>query len=294
MITLTNVTLRRGPHVLLQEVNWTIYHKQRIGIIGANGCGKTSLFALLLQEIQPDLGDLQLPRQLRMSHVAQETPGYSKSALDFVLDGDTDLRAIEAEIRDAEHHNHGERIGELYGKLGDIDGYTAPARAAQLLAGLGFNAEEQQKSVSGFSGGLRVRLNLAKALMCRSDILLLDEPTNHLDLDAILWLESWLRTYPGTLLIISHDREFLDRTVDHIAHLSHQQLKLYTGNYSEFERQRAADLVVQQATYEKQQRKLAHMQSFVDRFRYKASKAKQAQSRLKAIERLDRVAAVQS
>lgn len=294
MITLTNVTLRRGPHVLLQEVNWTIYHKQRIGIIGANGCGKTSLFNMLLKNIQPDLGDMQFPRQLRMSHVAQETPGYTKSALDFVLDGDTELRAIEAEILDAEHHNQGERIGELYGKLGDIDGYTAPARAAQLLAGLGFSEAEQQKSVSGFSGGWRVRLNLAKALMCRSDILLLDEPTNHLDLDAVIWLEQWLSEYQGTLLLISHDRDFLDKTVDHIAHISHQRLKVYSGNYSGFETLHANELMLQQSAFEKQQKKVDHLMSFVNRFKAKASKAKQAQSRMKAIERMDLVCAVQS
>ncbi len=294
MITLHNITLRRGRHVLLQSLNWTIYHKQRIGIIGANGSGKSSLFSLLLGELQSDEGELDFPRQIKLAHVAQETPGYQKSAIDFVLDGDNELRDLEMAITLAEQKQDGTRIAMLHEKLSIIDAYTAPARAAQLLAGLGFNQEEQQKSVSDFSGGWRVRLNLAKALMCRSDVLLLDEPTNHLDLDAVLWLEEWLIKYPGTLLLISHDRDFLDKTVDHIAHIAHQQLKCYSGNYSSFEKQRAEELLLQQATFEKQQNKLAHMQAFVDRFRYKATKARQAQSRLKAIERMDLVCAVQT
>lgn len=294
MITLRNITLRRGQNVLLQQLNWTIYHKQRIGIIGSNGSGKTSLFAMLLGQLHPDDGDITIPKQLAFAHVAQETPAYSKSALDFVLDGDTELRAIEHELIKAEEQHNGTQIANLHEKMSIIDAYTAPARAAQLLAGLGFNHEEQQKAVSDFSGGWRVRLNLAKALMCRSDVLLLDEPTNHLDLDAVLWLEQWLIKYPGTLLLISHDRDFLDTTVDHIAHIDKQNLKLYTGNYSTFEKQRATDLLVQQATYEKQQKHLAHMRSFVDRFRAKASKARQAQSRLKAIEKLEIVSAVQA
>lgn len=294
MITLRNITLRRGKQVLLEQVNWTIYPQQRIGIIGANGSGKSSLFAMLLQTLPPDLGDLTFPKQLKLAHVAQETPGYSQSALAFVLDGDEELRSLEAELLIAEENHDGERIATLHEKLAIIDAYTAPTRAAQLLAGLGFSHEEQQKSVSGFSGGWRVRLNLAKALMCRSDVLLLDEPTNHLDLDAVIWLEQWLLKYPGTLLLISHDRDFLDKTVGHIAHISHQQLKVYTGNYSTFEKERAAQLLLQQASYEKQQKQIAHMQAFVDRFKAKATKAKQAQSRLKAIERLELVAAVQT
>lgn len=294
MITLRNITLRRGKQVLLEQVNWTIYSQQRIGIIGANGSGKSSLFAMLLQDLQPDLGDMTFPKQLKLAHVAQETPAYSQSALAFVLDGDAELRSLEAELIIAEENHDGERIAALHEKLAIIDAYTAPTRAAQLLAGLGFSHEEQQKSVSGFSGGWRVRLNLAKALMCRSDVLLLDEPTNHLDLDAVIWLEQWLLKYPGTLLLISHDRDFLDKTVGHIAHISHQQLKVYTGNYSTFEKERAAQLLLQQASYEKQQKQIAHMQAFVNRFKAKATKAKQAQSRLKAIERLELVAAVQT
>ncbi|MDR3492591.1 MAG: ATP-binding cassette domain-containing protein [Gammaproteobacteria bacterium] len=292
MITLRNITLRRGPNILLQDVSWTLYPKQRIGLIGANGAGKSSLFAMLLGILHPDSGDLEISKQLKLAHLAQETPAYSRSALDYVLDGDEELRKLEAALLLAEKENDGQRMASLHQHLSEIDAYTAKARAAQLLNGLGFNDREQQKSVSEFSGGWRVRLNLAKALMCRSDILLLDEPTNHLDLDAVLWLENWLMKYPGTLLIISHDRDFLDKVVDHIIHISNKQLKLYSGNYSTFEKQRAADLILQQASFEKQQKQLAHMQALVNRFRAKASKAKQAQSRVKAIERMELVSAV--
>lgn len=294
MITLQQVTLRRGQHILLQSLSWTIYHKQRIGVIGANGSGKSSLFSLLLGELTPDAGELEIPRQIKLAHVAQETPSSAQSAIDFVLDGDQDLRELQHKLNEAEQNHDGLRIAALHEKLSIIDAYTAPARAAQLLAGLGFSQEEQQKTVGNFSGGWRVRLNLAKALMSRSDILLLDEPTNHLDLDAVLWLEEWLNHYQGTLLLISHDRDFLDKTVDHIAHIANKNLKLYAGNYSAFESQRAADLLIQQATYEKQQKQIAHMHAFIDRFRAKASKARQAQSRLKAIERMDLVYAVQT
>lgn len=294
MITLRNITLRRGKNVLLHDVNWTIYHKQRIGLIGANGSGKSSLFAMLLHGLEAEAGTVEIPRQLKIAHVAQETPAYSRSALDYALDGDAELRALETELKQAEQENNGTRIAMLHDQLSKIDAYTANSRAAQLLDGLGFNHTDQQKPVSAFSGGWRVRLNLAKALMCRSDILLLDEPTNHLDLDAVLWLEQWLMKYPGTLLLISHDRDFLDRTVDHIAHLTQQTIHLYAGNYSAFEQQRAAQLLVQQATYEKQQKHLAHMQAFVNRFKAKATKAAQAQSRLKAIERMELVSAVHS
>lgn len=294
MINLKNITIRRGARVILDGVNWTIFARQRIGLIGANGSGKSSLFAMLLGKLAADTGDFDMPRQLRLAHVAQETPALSRSALDFVLDGDATLRSIETQIQQAEHDNDGMLIAELHEKFRVIDGYTAPARAGQLLAGLGFSVAEHSKCVADFSGGWRVRLNLAQALMTPSDVLLLDEPTNHLDLDAILWLEQWLQNYPGTLLIISHDRGFLDNTVDHIAKIANANIKTYTGNYSSFESQRAAELLLQQAVYEKQQKHLAHMRSFVERFRYKASKARQAQSRLKAIERLELVSAVQS
>lgn len=292
MITLRHVTLRRGQNILIKDINWTIYHKQRFGIIGANGSGKTSLFALIQNELHADSGEVEIPSQIKLAHVAQETPAYSKSALEFVLDGDIELRSLEMELKEAENNNQGERIADIHSKLSIIDAYTAPSRAAKLLDGLGFSEEEQQKAVSAFSGGWRMRLNLAKALMRRSDVLLLDEPTNHLDLDAVIWLEQWLIKYPGTLLLISHDREFLDRVVSHIAHVSHQELKVYTGNYSSFEKQRAAQILLQQAAYEKQQKQLTHLQSFVDRFKAKASKAKQAQSRVKAIERMELVSVV--
>ncbi len=294
MITLKQVTLRRGANILLDKIDWVIFARSRIGIIGENGCGKSTLFSLLLGNFHADVGDVEFPKNLRIAHVAQETAAESKSALDYVKDGDVELRQLEAKLARAEEKDDGMAIAEIYAELGAIDAYTANTRAAVLLSGLGFTHDEQQKSVSAFSGGWRVRLNLAKALMCRSDMLLLDEPTNHLDLDAVLWLEEWLHDYTGTLIIISHDRDFLDETVNHIAHISHQKLKVYTGSYSTFETQRASDLLLQQAVYEKQQRHLAHMQSFVERFRYKASKAKQAQSRLKAIERLELVSAVQS
>lgn len=294
MITLKNITIRRGVNDLLTNVDWVIYPMQRIGIVGSNGTGKTTLFSLLLGNLQPEKGDLDIAKHVRIAHMAQETPALAISALDFALSGDAELEQLQQELRVAEGAEDGHALANLYEKVGIIDGFTAPARAAQLLVGLGFQQHELEKPVSSFSGGWRVRLNLAKALMSRSDVLLLDEPTNHLDLDAVLWLEEWLRGYQGTLLLISHDRDFLDRTVNHIAHLYHQKLKVYAGNYTTFETQRANDLMLQQAMYEKQQKKIAHLQSFVNRFKAKASKAKQAQSRVKAIERMDLVAAVQA
>lgn len=294
MITLNKINLRRGQHLLLEEVQWTIFHKQRIGLIGANGSGKSSLFAMLLGHIQPDSGELELPRRLKIASVAQETPAYAKSALTYVLEGDTELKQLEHDLHIAEQKNDGAQIAMLHARMTEIDAYTAPARAAQLLNGLGFNKTEQEQAVSDFSGGWRVRLNLARALIAHSDILLLDEPTNHLDLDAIIWLENWLRLYKGTLLLISHDREFLDNIVDHIVHIDHKTLKLYTGSYSDFEKQRAANILLQQSAYEKQQKHIAHLQSFINRFKAKATKAKQAQSRVKAIERMEIVSAVQA
>lgn len=292
MITLRNVTVRRGQHILLKNLSWTIYAKQRIGIIGANGSGKSSLFAMLLGQFQPEEGDLEIVRHIKLAHVAQETPAYTQSALEFVLDGDQELRNLEKELEIAEQKNDGTLIAELHAKLGEIDAYSARSRAAQLLDGLGFSYHEQLQSVSDFSGGWRVRLNLAQALMARSDVLLLDEPTNHLDLDAVIWLENWLIKYSGTLLLISHDRDFLDKVVNHIADISNQQLKLYVGNYSGFEKQKAEQLQIQQAAFEKQQKHVAHLKSFIDRFRAKASKARQAQSRMKALDRIELVSAV--
>lgn len=294
MITLRNITIRRGPNILLEDLNWTIYHKQRIGIIGANGCGKTTLFTILLNQFQADKGEIEIPRHIKLAHVAQETPAYSDTAIEYVLDGDVELRELQKSLVEAEEANDGHRIAVIYQHLSEIDAYTANARASQLLDGLGFSFAEQQKSVSDFSGGWRVRLNLAKALMARSDVLLLDEPTNHLDLDAVLWLEQWLKKYSGTLLLISHDREFLDEVVDHIAHIYNHEFKMYAGNYSTFEKQRANDLLVQQAQFIKQQKHIAHLESFINRFKAKASKAKQAQSRMKALDRMELINVVQA
>ncbi len=291
MITLRNLSLQRGLKLLFNQVNITINTGQKVGLIGANGCGKSSLLALLRGELHSDEGDVDLPPQLTIAHVAQETPAVSQPAIEYVLDGDQALRDIDAALVLATQAGDGMREARLHAQFEAIDGYTARARAAQLMHGLGFAASEDDKQVNAFSGGWRMRLNLAQALMCRSDLLLLDEPTNHLDLDAVLWFEQWLRRYQGTLLLISHDRDFLDNVVNIIAHIEHQSVNLYTGNYEFFERQRAEKLALQQAAYEKQQREMAHMHAFVERFRYKATKAKQAQSRLKALARMEKIAA---
>lgn len=263
----------------------------KVGLTGANGAGKSSIFAMLRGEIHPEKGDLEMPSSWVVAHVAQETPALPMPAIEFVLDGDVELREIEAALVAAEAGHQGGLIAELHQRLSDIGGYSARARAAELLNGLGFSQAALQQPVSTFSGGWRVRLNLARALMCRSDLLLLDEPTNHLDLDAVIWLESWLQSYRGTLLLISHDRDFLDAIVNHIAHIEQQTLTLYRGGYSDFERQRAEKLALQQAMYEKQQRKVAHLQSYIDRFRVQATKARQAQSRIKALERMEMISA---
>lgn len=291
MITLQNLTLQRGRKVLLDKANLTLFGQQKVGLIGANGTGKSSLFGVLLGSLIADIGEVSIPNGLRIAHMAQETPALDRTALDYVIDGDHKLREVESALRVAEQQNDGERIAHLHHQISNLDGYTAEARSAQLLYGLGFHSVDYSRAVSSFSGGWRMRLNLAQALMCPSDLLLLDEPTNHLDLDAVLWLEDWLVHYSGTLLLISHDRDFLDNVVTHIAHLEKRQLKLYTGNYSAFEEQRAASLALQQAAYEKQQQQRVHMMSFVNRFKAKASKAKQAQSRLKALERMELIEA---
>lgn len=290
LITLKNISLQRGTRFLLEDVDLTLYARHKIGFIGANGSGKSSLFALLRGVLLADKGDITFPTHLRVAHLAQETPALPQAAIEFVMDGDHELRRLEALLAET---TDGNALANLYADYAALDGYTAKARAAQLLHGLGFTAAQYEQPVSAFSGGWRMRLNLAQTLMCPSDLMLLDEPTNHLDLDAVLWLEAWLKAYPGTLLLISHDRDFLDNVVDHIAHLENQKIKLYTGNYSSFEQQRAAMLAMQQATFEKQQRQRAHVQSYVDRFRYKASKARQAQSRLKALERMEVIQAAQ-
>ncbi|MBI5449936.1 MAG: ATP-binding cassette domain-containing protein [Gammaproteobacteria bacterium] len=286
MLNFSDLSLRRGTRQLLQGVSLTIHARQRVGVTGANGTGKSSLFALIRGELAAEGGSCSLPPHTVIAHVAQETPAVDQAALDYVLDGDRELRDIQRQIAAAEHQHDGNALAGLYERFEVIGAYTASSRAAQLMHGLGFAAEQQNRPVRAFSGGWRMRLNLAQALMCRSDLLLLDEPTNHLDLEAVIWLEEWLRSYPGTLLLISHDRDFLDRIVTHVAHIEQGKVTLYTGNYSAFEVARAQALAGQQSAYEKQQREMVHMQSFVERFRAKASKARQAQSRLKALERL--------
>lgn len=290
MLKFTQLSLRRGPRELLQDVNLTIHHGQRVGITGSNGVGKSSLFALILGSLHADAGDVFLPKNLITAHVAQETPALDTTAIEYVLDGDAQLRQLEKDIKQAEENEQGEALAHLYSEMEAIDGYTANSRAATLLNGLGFSTEQETAAVKQFSGGWRMRLNLAQALMCRSDILLLDEPTNHLDLDAVIWLETWLKSYKGTLLLISHDRDFLDNVASHIAHIENQTITLYSGNYSAFEIRRAEFLATQQSAFEKQQREVQHMQKFVERFKAKATKAKQAQSRVKALERMELIA----
>ena len=291
MINLSQLTIRRGPRVLFSDTSFKIHDGHKVGITGANGCGKSSLFALIRGELQADSGSLSLPKGAVIAHVAQETPAVECSALDYVLDGDNELRSLQRRLVQAENDEDGHLQGELHAQLDAIHAYTANSRAARLLHGLGFKSDQYEYPVSQFSGGWRMRLNLAQALMCRSDILLLDEPTNHLDLDAVLWLENWLQRYPGTLLLISHDRDFLDTIVNHIAHTEQQTLTLYNGNYSSFEQQRSEQLAQQAAAYRKQQREVAHMQTYVDRFRAQATKARQAQSRLKALQRMTLITA---
>jgi len=290
MLKFRDVTLRRGGRVLFAGASFAVFPGQKVGITGANGTGKSSLFALLRGELQADAGDVEVPAKWVFAHVAQETPAVDQSALDYVLDGDVELRDIERDIRAAEHGSDGVRLATLHGHYEQHGGYTAASRAAQLLYGLGFAATQHATPVRNFSGGWRMRLNLAQALMRRSDVLLLDEPTNHLDLDAVLWLEDYLRAYPGALLLISHDREFLDRVVTAVVHIEHETLTMYSGNYSAFELQRAAQRAGQQAEFARQQREIAHIRSYIDRFKTHASKARQAQSRMKALERMELIA----
>ncbi len=287
MIQLRQLTLRRGRQVLLEGADLRLHRGWKVGVTGRNGCGKSSLFALIRGELQPDAGDCRLPAGTVIAHVAQETPATPQPALEYVLDGDQELRRLERELEQARQENDGNRLGELHAALEQIGGYQARSRAGTLLHGLGFAPGDQERPVAEFSGGWRMRLNLARALICRSDLLLLDEPTNHLDLEAVLWLEGWLRNYDGTLLLISHDREFLDAVVDHVLHLRAGQARLYSGNYSEQERQFAEELAHQRALQRRQQREIQHIRSFVNRFRAKATRARQAQSRLKALERME-------
>jgi len=287
MLNFKNITLRRGTRVLLNDTTFTIHKGQKVGLTGANGVGKSSLFAMLLGSLQVDEGEFSMPPHLEIAHVAQETPAVACAAIDYVIDGDNELRQIEQQLVLAEQHNEGLKLAELHSQLEHIEGYSAQARASRLMNGLGFSLEQETMPVQSFSGGWRMRLNLAQALMCRSDILLLDEPTNHLDLDAVIWLQDWLAKYPGTLLLISHDREFLDAITDHIVHIEQQKAEIYTGHYSTFEKMRAEKLAQQQSAFVKQQREIAHIQSFINRFKAQATKARQAQSRIKTLQRME-------
>ena len=294
MIRLQQLSLMRGTKPLFENTDLTLNPGDKIGLIGANGAGKSTLFGMLRDELHPDQGSIDFPRTWRVAHVAQETPALERAAIDYAIDGDTTLRKLEKELSDVEamtdQEAAGHRMGELYGLLADADAYTVRSRGEQLLVGLGFSQEQMTQPVSSFSGGWRMRLNLAQALMCPSDLLLLDEPTNHLDLDAIIWLEDWLKRYTGTLIVISHDRDFLDGVVNVIVHIDERKLKRYSGNYSSFERQRAAQIILAQGMLEKQQRKQAHLQSYIDRFKAQATKARQAQSRIKALARMEEIA----
>lgn len=290
MIEIKNLSLKRGNKVLLQQAQALITPKQRVGLIGKNGTGKSSLFSLIKNEISADAGEISLPKNWKIASVAQETPALDMAALDYVLQGDEELQKLQQQLQQAEAENDGLKIAECHAKLDEIDAYSAPSRAAKLLNGLGFTQEKHQNAVKTFSGGWRMRLNLAQALMCRADLLLLDEPTNHLDLETVLWLENHLTTLPCTQIIISHDRDFLNSATNHTLELSQQKLHSYGGNYDFYLKERAQRLANQQAAYAKQQAHIKHLQSFIDRFKAKATKAVQAQSRMKALERLERLA----
>jgi len=286
LITASDLSLDRGAKNLITASSFTIHPNHKVGLVGSNGCGKSSLFAALLGELSPDAGDLNLPSSWSIATVKQETPSLEQSALDYVMDGDKEFRQLEHQLEQARINNDGNLEAILINKIDTINGYSLPARAGELLHGLGFLQNQLANPVKDFSGGWRMRLNLAQALISRADLLLLDEPTNHLDLDAVIWLQRWLKRFTGTLVLISHDRDFLDTVINQILHIEHQRAKLYSGNYTAFERQRAEHLAQQEVQYQKQQKEAAHLTAFVDRFRAKASKAKQAQSRLKRLEKL--------
>ncbi|PID45928.1 MAG: ABC transporter ATP-binding protein [Proteobacteria bacterium] len=286
MLVFSNISIRRGGRELIGDSSFSIHPGQKAGLTGANGTGKSTLFALIMGELSLEAGQFSMPPNWVLAHVAQHTPSSEKTALEYALEGDAEFASLQQQMKTAE----GEHLAGLLAQLEAIDGYTTESRAAALLQGLGFSNEQISHPLSSFSGGWRMRLNLAQALMCRSDLLLLDEPTNHLDLDAVIWLQQWLIQYPGTLILISHDREFLDAVTTHTIHVEQQCATLYTGNYSAFEKLRAERLAQQQSTYEKQQREVAHIRKYVDRFRAQATKARQAQSRLKALERMELVA----
>ncbi|TDQ57690.1 ATP-binding cassette subfamily F protein 3 [Mesocricetibacter intestinalis] len=290
MIFFSNLSLKRGQTILLENANATINPKQKVGLVGKNGCGKSSLFSLLKKEMQAESGEVSYPANWTLSWVNQETPALNTTALDYVIEGDRAYCRLQQELERANEANDGNAIARIHGQLDNIDAWTIQSRAASLLHGLGFSQQELSLPVKSFSGGWRMRLNLAQALLCPSDLLLLDEPTNHLDLDAVIWLERWLSQYQGTLVLISHDRDFLDPIVNKIIHIEHQKLNEYTGDYSSFELQRAEKLAQQSALYRQQQNKIAHLQKYIDRFKAKATKARQAQSRIKALERMELIA----
>ncbi|MCO6540566.1 MAG: ABC transporter ATP-binding protein [Gilliamella sp.] len=290
MIIFDSIQVRRGVNLLLDNASATINPQQKVGLVGKNGCGKSTLFSLIKGEIQADAGTLSIPSQWQLAWVNQETPALDIPAIEYAIDGDREYRQLEKQLNIANEQNNGQQIAVIHEKLDTIDAWTIRARAATLLHGLGFSNEQLMSPVKSYSGGWRMRLNLAQALMCRSDLLLLDEPTNHLDLDAVIWLEKWLSNYQGTLILISHDRDFLDPLVNKIIHIEQKSLFEYTGNYSSFEIQRSTKLAQQQSLYESQQLKVAHLQNYIDRFRAKATKAKQAQSRIKMLERMELIA----
>jgi ATP-binding cassette subfamily F protein 3 len=290
MLKLENLAIRRGPQLLFESASININSGQKLRLTGANGCGKSSLLALIMGELHADEGECYIAPDWVIAHVAQEAEATSRPAIEYVMEGDTELHQLQTRLQQAEDKHDGHDIAHCHARMQEIDGYQAYSRAAKLLVGLSFSDSDLTRPLTDFSGGWRMRLNLARALMCRSDLLLLDEPTNHLDLDAVIWLEDWLKKYPGTLVMISHDRDFLDSVVESIAHIEQQRIKLYKGNYSAFEVLRAEQLAQQQSSYEKQQASIKHMQQFVERFKAKATKAKQAQSRVKALERMALIA----
>jgi len=289
MLIARDLTLRRGPQPLFEQVNFTVFRGNKAGITGANGTGKSSLFAAILHELPPDRGDIGLPAAIKVAHVEQEIAASERTAIEFVLDGDVELRLVQSAIAAAEGRDDAMALADLYSSLEAIDGYRANARAAAIMHGLGFKAADHERSVAEFSGGWRVRLAMARALGSRADLLLLDEPTNHLDLDAIVWLEEWLRAYPGTLLMISHDREFLDSIIDRVLHIENRGIRAYTGNYSQFEQKRSEELALLSALHARQVKRVAEITAFVNRFRASATKSRQAQSRLKMLERMERI-----
>ena len=289
MLIARDLTLRRGPQPLFEQVNFTVFRGNKAGVTGANGTGKSSLFAAILGELTPDRGDIDLPAALKVAHVEQEIAASDRPAIEFVLDGDAELRSVQAAIADAESRDAAMALADLYASLEAIDGYRARARAAAIMHGLGFKAADHERSVAEFSGGWRVRLGMARALSSRADLLLLDEPTNHLDLDAIVWLEEWLTAYPGTLLMISHDREFLDSIIDRVLHIENRTIRAYAGNYSQFEQKRSEELALLSVLHARQVKRIAEITAFVNRFRASATKSRQAQSRLKMLERMERI-----